>query len=207
MMPSEKTASLTRKVAKQLSNLKQVRLSGLGSWVAVYVADITPADIPSLDDSRESIRESLLNDYAQEAIYDITADIEDAMIEGLTLEEISEQVGVPLSAYDFIDRSGTTQDGITMSGFTVIPGVASDDTILRTLFTSDLGFETDLFETSTGGYAALRVDDIIDTKMKPFEDIKDEALQAYLNDERSEALRAKAPRHRCRNPHRTDCCS
>jgi len=87
---------------------------------------------------RESIRESLLNDYAQEAIYDITADIEDAMIEGLTLEEISEQVGVPLSAYDFIDRSGTTQDGITMSGFTVIPGVASDDTILRTLFTSDL---------------------------------------------------------------------
>jgi len=167
-------------------------LSGLGSWVAVYVADITPADIPSLDDSRESIRESLLNDYAQEAIYDITADIEDAMIEGLTLEEISEQVGVPLSAYDFIDRSGTTQDGITMSGFTVIPGVASDDTILRTLFTSDLGFETDLFETSTGGYAALRVDDIIDTKMKPFEDIKDEALQAYLNDERSEALRAKA---------------
>jgi len=71
--------------------------------------------------------------------------------------------------------------------FTVIPGLASDDVILRTLFTSDLGFETDLFETSSGGYAALRVDNIIDTKMRPFEDVKENALQAYLNSERSDA--------------------
>ena len=167
-------------------------LSGLGSWVAVYVADITPADIPRLEDSRDDIRDSLLDDYAKEAIYDVSAEIEDAMIEGMTLEEISEQVGVPLSAYDYVDRSGTTQDGITMSGFTVIPGLASDDVILRTLFTSDLGFETDLFETSSGGYAALRVDNIIDTKMRPFEDVKENALQAYLNSERSDALRTKA---------------
>ncbi len=167
-------------------------LTGLGSWEAVYVQDIVPAVIPSFSDSEAEIRQSLLDDLAKEAIYDLTAEIEDARIDGLTLEEISETVGVPLSAYDFIDRRGITPYDVRMSGFSGMPGVASDDRILRSLFTSDLGFETDFFETSTGGFAMLRVDDIIDTKMKPFEAVREEALQAYLNTERAEKLREKA---------------
>jgi peptidyl-prolyl cis-trans isomerase D len=167
-------------------------LSGLGSWVAVYVADITPAVVPDFEGSKQEIETELLQALALEAIYDVTGEIEDAMVDGLTLEEISEKVGVPLSAYDFVDRTGTTPYEVTMSGFSSIPGIASDDVILRTLFTSDLGFETDLFETATGGFASIRVDDIIDTKMKPFEDVREEALAAYLNDERADALRVKA---------------
>ncbi len=167
-------------------------LTGLGSWETIFVRDITPADIPSFRDSEDEIRENLLNDLALEKIYDVTADIEDAMLEGFTLEEIAETVGVPLSAYDFVDRSGITPDDIRMSGFSGIPGIASDDIILRTLFTSDLGFETDFFETSTGGFVTLRVDDIIDSEMRPFEDISEEALQAYLFQERTQLLREKA---------------
>ncbi len=167
-------------------------LTGLGSWEVILVRDITKAVVPSLRESEDEIRETLLNDLAKESIYDVTAEIEDAMIEGLTLEEIAETVGVPLSAYEFVDRSGITPSEVRMSGFTGIPGIASDDIILRTLFTSDLGFETDFFETSTGGFATLRVDDIIDSKMRPFEDVREEALQAYLYNERTERLREKA---------------
>lgn len=167
-------------------------LSGLGSWVAVYVADITPAIIPDFEAAKDEIRKELLNALAMEAIFDVTGEIEDAMLDNLSLEEISEKVGVPMSAYDFVDRSGTTPYDVQMNGFSAIPGLASDDVLLRTLFTSDLGFQTDLFETSTGGYASIRVDDIIDTKMKPFTDVRDEALAAYLNNERVDALRVKA---------------
>ena len=167
-------------------------LGGLGSWNAVYVQDITPAVVPDFEASKDEIEQELLEAKALDAIYDLTADIEDARLDNLPLIEIAEQVKVPMSEYPFVDRRGTTQDGIRMGGFSAIPGIAADDKILRTLFTSDLGYETDLFETSTGGYAMIRVDDIIDSTMRPFEEVREQALTAYQNQQRSDALRSKA---------------
>lgn len=167
-------------------------LGGLGSWNAVYVQDITPAEIPDFEESRAEIEQELLRATALDTIYDLTAEIEDARLDNLPLIEIAERAKVPMSEYPFVDRKGQTQDGIVMRGFSGIPGIATDDKILRTLFTADLGFETDLFETATGGYAMIRVDDIIDSKMRPFEDIRDEALNRYLTEQRVEALREKA---------------
>jgi peptidyl-prolyl cis-trans isomerase D len=163
-------------------------LGSLGNWYAVGVTNITAAVTPDFDAQEDEIRESLLTDKAKEAIYDFTADIEDAMTDGLTLEEISAKVGWPLSYYDFIDRSGTTQDGIKMNGFSAIPGVASDEKLLIEIFVSDLGFETDLFETSTGGFASIRVDDIVDSTMRPFEEVKANATTAWTFTKTGEAM-------------------
>jgi peptidyl-prolyl cis-trans isomerase D len=163
-------------------------LGSLGNWYAVGVTNITAAVTPDFDAQEDEIRESLLIDKAKEAIYDFTADIEDAMTDGLTLEEISAKVGWPLSYYDFIDRSGTTQDGIKMNGFSAIPGVASDEKLLIEIFVSDLGFETDLFETSTGGFASIRVDDIVDSTMRPFEEVKANATTAWTFTKTGEAM-------------------
>ena len=163
-------------------------LGSLGNWYAVGVTAITPAVIPDFEAQRAEIRDTLLTEKAKEALYDITGDIEDAMTDGLTLEEIAAKVGWPLSYYDYIDRSGTTRDGVRMRGFSAIPGVASDDKLLREIFVSDLGFETDLFETSTEGYASIRVEDIIDSKMRPFDDVKEKATAAWKTSQTGEAL-------------------
>ena len=163
-------------------------LGSLGTYYAVGVLKVTPAVIPDLAESRDELRESVLTEKAAEQLYDITGAIEDAMVDGLSLEEISTKVNWPLSYYDFVDRSGKTRDGISMAGFTIIPGLASDDILLREIFTSDLGFETDLFETSTQGYAAIRVEDIIDSKMRDFEDVKDQATTAWKAEKTGEAL-------------------
>jgi len=163
-------------------------LGSLGTYYAVGVQKITPAVIPDLEESREELRESVLNEKAAEKLYDITGAIEDAMSDGLSLEEISAKVDWPLSYYDFVDRSGKTRDDIRMSGFSLIPGIATDDILLREIFTSDLGFETDLFETSSQGYAAIRVDDIIDSKMRDFTDVKDQATLAWKAEKTGEAL-------------------
>ena len=75
-----------------------------------------------------------------------------------------------------------------MAGFSAIPGIATDDVLLREIFTSDLGFETDLFETSTKGYAAIRVDDIIDSTLRDFDDVKERAATAWKDEKVGEAL-------------------
>lgn len=163
-------------------------LGSLGNWYAVGVTAINPAQTPDYDAQKEQLREDLLTDKAKEAIYDITGEIEDAMTDGMTLEEISERVGWPLSYYDYVDRSGTTRDDVNMRGFSAIPGLATDDKLLREIFVSDLGFETDLFETTTEGYAAIRVEDIIDSTMRPFEEVKDQATTAWKASKIGEAL-------------------
>lgn len=163
-------------------------LGSLGTYYAIGVQKITPAVVPDLEDSRDEIREAVLTEKAAEQLYDITGEIEDAMADGLSLEEISAKVDWPLSYYEYVDRSGTTQDGIRMAGFSAIPGIATDDVLLREIFTSDLGFETDLFETSTKGYAAIRVDDIIDSKLRDFEDVKERAATAWKDEKIGEAL-------------------
>jgi len=163
-------------------------LGSLGNWYAVGVTAITPAVRPDFDAAKDELSETLLTEKAAEQLYDITGDIEDAMVDGLTLEEISAKVGWPLSYYDFIDRSGRTRDNVRMSGFSVIPGIATDDILLREIFVSDLGFETDLFETSSSGYAAIRVDDIIDSTMREFEEVKERATTAWKQEQTDKAL-------------------
>ncbi len=163
-------------------------LGSLGTYYAVGVVKITPAVTPDFAESRDELRQNVLKEKAAELLYDVTGEVEDAMADGLTLEEISAKVNWPLSYYDFIDRTGKTRDNIRMSGFDFIPGVATDDVLLREIFTSDLGFETDLFETSTQGYAAIRVEDIIDSQMRPFEEIKEEAILAWKNEQVEKSL-------------------
>ncbi len=163
-------------------------LGSLGTYYAVGVIKVTPAVTPDLEESRSELRDTVLKEKAAEQLYDITGEIEDAMTDGLTLEEISEKVNWPLSYYDYIDRSGATREEIKMSGFSIIPGIATDDILLQEVFTSDLGFETDLFETSTGGYAAIRVDDIIDSKRRDFVDVKARATVAWKNKKTNESL-------------------
>ena len=157
----------------------RVLLGSLGQWYAVKVTGITEQVVPDLGEMKDELTETLKKEHAQEKLYDLTTQIESAMDEGLTLEEIAASVGVPLQSLDFIDRLGQTQDGVKMSGVAYLLGVAEDDTLLTEIFVNDLGYETDLFETSNGGWAAIRVDDIIDSTLKPFEDTRDQAAAMW----------------------------
>lgn len=145
-------------------------------WMVVQTNAINPATTPVLADMRDEIEQELLNEIAQENLFDITTDIENAIQDGLTLEEISQQYEVPYSSVNFINRQGALQDGTRLDGLSSIPGIATDDTILRETFTAEIGRVTDLFETSTKGWMAVRVDDVIEPVLRPFDTIRDNAL-------------------------------
>lgn len=167
-------------------------LGSLGNWYAISVSAISPAESPNYELQKEALRQTLLTEKAQEEIYDITGTIEDLMTDGLTLEEISDAINWPLSYYDYIDRSGSDQTGMKMNGFEAIPGIASDESILEETFIADLGFETDLFETRNGGYASVRVDEIIDSQRMPYEEVKYSATQAWKQSQKNNLLNSLA---------------
>ncbi len=163
-------------------------LGSLGNWYAIGVTGITPAVEPDLDSMRDELEEAILNEKAEARLYDVIEIIEDSMLDGQTLEEAAQRADIPFSTIDFIDRSGATQDGRRMAGFAGMEGVAADETLLTEIFTNELGFETDVFETSTGGWASIRVDDIIDSQLRPFDEVRDQAAALWKTEKLNENL-------------------
>jgi len=158
-------------------------------WYAVGVIDVTDAVQPSLEDVREELEPSLLEELAKDRLFDIVTEIEDALDGNSTFNEIADSQGIVLQTYDYLDRTGRTEDGLFMGGFTRIPGVATEDDILREAFVNDIGYETDLFETSSGGYAAVRVEDVKEARLRDMDEIGERARADYRADKLADSLR------------------
>lgn len=179
----------TAKLAFSLSQGQaEAVLGSLGNWYAVGVTGITAAVEPDFSAQYADIRESLLKDLADEQIYDISSEIDSAVTDGLTIEEISESLSLTYESVDFVDRQGLTQDGARMTGHSLAPDVAGDVLVMTEIFSNDLAYQTDLFQTSSGGWAIIRVDDIKDSAMRPFEDVKELAQAAWTREQIDAAL-------------------
>lgn len=162
--------------------------NGLGGWEAVYVPNVTPATTPDYSSIEPEIRRSLGEEKAKAKIFDISKEIDTRLINGDTLEAIATELNLPMESYDYIDRLGNTQDGLVMNGSSRIPGIAQDDELLRLIFTEDIGFDSEIHPTTQEGIVAFRVTDVIDSTVRPLEDVRDQVVSAWKNEQIREAL-------------------
>lgn len=162
--------------------------NSLGSWEAVFVPTVVDATTPAFSSVEAEIRRELGEEKAKERIFDISNEISDRLINNETLETISADLNLPMESYDFIDRLGQTQDGLSMIGSARIPGIAQDDELLRLIFTEDVGYDTDINPTVQEGVVSFRVIDVIDSQVRPLDDVRDQVLTAWKNEKIRDAL-------------------
>ena len=162
--------------------------NSLGGWEAIFVPSVIEATTPTFSSVEPEIRRELGEEAAKARIFDISGEVDTRLINGETLEAIASELNLPMESYDYINRVGQTQDGLTLNGSVRIPGIAQDDELLRLIFTEDIGFDTDIFPTSQGGAVAFRVTDVIDSTVKPLSEVKDDVLTAWQNEKTREAL-------------------
>ena len=162
--------------------------NSLGGWEAIFVPSVIEATTPAFSSVEPEIRRELGEEAAKARIFDISGEVDTRLINGETLEAIASELNLPMESYDYINRVGQTQDGLTLNGSARIPGIAQDDELLRLIFTEDIGFDTDIFPTSQGGAVAFRVTDVIDSTVKPLSEVKDDVLTAWQNEKTREAL-------------------
>lgn len=166
----------------------QASENSLGSWEAIFVSSVTKASLPAFSTIEPEIRKTLGEDRAKSIIFDISGDLDERLLNGENLETIATELNLPMESYDYINRVGETQDGLTLNGFPGIPGIAQDDELLRLIFTEDIGFDTDIFPTAQEGFVSFRVTDVIDSKIRPLEDVKGDVLKAWQSEQITEAL-------------------
>ncbi len=162
--------------------------NSLAGWDAVFVQEITPGTTPQFSAIESEIRNEIGLDKAQDQIFDLQDSIDDLLLENKTIEEIATNLGLSMESYDFIDRSGTTQDGLNLAGSAFIPGIASDDNLLRDIFTANIGLDSDIYETVHKGAVIFRVTDVIDSQLKPLDDIREDVTERWMSEEIQKAL-------------------
>ena len=173
----------------ELGDAKTIEGS-FGNFLSVKVTGIVPAVVPDLEAQRAALETEIRLNMEEQKLYYLERTIQDQIDEGGILEDIAARLNLPVASYDFVSRAGKTREDNVMSGLAEYRGVAEDDKILTEIFTSEVGFDGDVFATTAKGLAAVRVDELRPSQKKPFAEVKEQALANWHLEKSDEALGA-----------------
>ena len=154
-------------------------------WHLFTVTKVVPASVKSLDEVREDLRNDLKAERSIDALYRLSADVEDALGGGATLEEAAERLDLPLIRAEAMDRSGAGTDG---QPITELP---EGDAVLDKVFSMTAGSDPEMVETKDG-YYFVRVDDVTASAVRPFASVRDQVLSLWQEDEKAKSAEAMA---------------
>ena len=122
-------------------------------------------------------------DRAIEDGYDLSNKLEDAVGGGATLESAGSQIGVQPIVVDAVDRNGRAPDGSDLTQkFQLSP------TLLATAFDAEKGKASILTEAQDAGFFMLRVDDVIESRIKDISEVREQVVADWRSDKIEGAL-------------------
>ncbi len=189
-LPGASSDPTAGEAAFMIDNIEAVSVeNSFGGWFSIALTQITPQTIPDIKAERANLIDELQTNKAKQVLYDASKAIQDGISEdSLTLEEAGLASGISVASFDYISRLGETEDGQRLEGLSFAKGVATDDLLLKEIFLAEPGFDGDVFETTEGGIAAIRVDQIKESAPRPFADVREQALTAWHLKKADEAL-------------------
>lgn len=150
----------------------------------VRVAEIEPASKRPLEEVEAEIREALALDEAVDQIRTLELDVTDAVAGGAPLSEIAERFDLPLQSFEALTREGIAEDGSSAD----VPG---GQVALNAAFTAAAGDDANSVETDDAT-VWVQTDTIIESAVRPFEEVQTDVLIAWTEAKRAEMLDALA---------------
>lgn len=146
-------------------------------WNLANVRSIEPRTVQTLADVRDEIAHRIALDRARERIFDVLESFEDALAGGATLEEAAQQTGIPSRTVGPVAANGAEPGSEAPAN--------PDRRMLATLFGTEPGVVSPVIERNTGGFFALRVDQVDEPRIPPLADIRDKVTAAWMADEQA----------------------
>ncbi len=152
-------------------------VEGRFSTVLVKVTEITPGNVPTFDEIKDKVRDSIASRQAPDEIRTLHDQVDDNRLAGKSLSDIAKLLDITLKEIPAISRQGNGPDGK--------PAFASPDQakILSNAFDSDVGVENEVIELADGGYAWVRVLKVDKPKQKTFGEVKAEVEKDWRESE------------------------
>ena len=153
----------------------------------IRVVKIEAGTVPSLDWVRAQLEpqvkaQKIASDSGvRRAVGDIHDKVEAVRAEGKPLEEAAKQHNLQLIEIEAVDRNGNDRAGAPVA-------LLDQAQVLRGLFDSSVGADTEAVRTRENGYVWFEVVKIDPAREKPFEEVKDEAGKAWAAAEAAKQL-------------------
>ncbi len=151
--------------------------SDIGPAIFRLNAAIDGTSIP-LEEVRDELKHEIALGEAAGTIADIADEVIDLIAGGATLEEVADETPLTLETIA-LPEGGT--DGI--AAYAEFRDEAS---------AAEIGEERDVVEMSDGGIFALRVDNIVEPHVLPFEEVRDEILAKWKAAKTKELIQKRA---------------
>ena len=154
-------------------------------WHLVHITREEKGRVQPFTDVAAKLKTDIATRQAQDSLYRLSNQLEDTLAGGATLEEAGKKLGLPTTAVDRVDARGTDGDGRPSA-------IATDPNLLRLVFQTAEGQDSQVTETGNGSYAVVRVNRVFPPQVRPLTDVRTEAVNAWKNDKRAKATKARA---------------
>ena len=140
----------------------------------IYVTKIESSLKKTFLEVKEKIEQDYKSGETQDKIYEIYNIIEDQRAAGLTFEEIALENNLKLSQYSSVNNNGSNFSNPNID-------LTLRNSIIETIFDSDIGLEMDPLEDQNGNVVFIRVDNIDEERLLNFDNVQNEVRSDIIN--------------------------
>ncbi|MCG8511214.1 MAG: peptidyl-prolyl cis-trans isomerase [Rhodospirillales bacterium] len=155
-------------------------------WHVIRVDAIAAAHRQSVDDVREQLSLGVAHEKSIDALFELANQVEDLLGGGATLEEASSQLNLPIQTIEAIDAAGRDPAGNEVQDLP--PG----NRFLQTAFDTPETEDSLMTDAGSDGYFLLRVDEVTPSAVRPLDEVRSAAIEAWKADQRAEKAKATA---------------
>ena len=152
-----------------------------GTFSLTLATSETEGIVSPFDDVSEILRDELTVQRAERQVDRVIDELDDAVGAGLSLEEISTQIGTPVYTFPAVDRRGFTEDGQFVRTLAELQGALA---LGFDLYTGD---SSDRRDGETVQYI-VRLDRIVDPFIPELDVIRDDLTEAVSAQNRQAAI-------------------
>ncbi len=155
-------------------------------WHLAQISEIQQGRVTPLEEVAEELRDDIKLRLATDSVIGLANALDDTIAGGATLEEAAASLSLTLGNFPRVDRTGHDDKG------ELIETLPLDRVFLTTAFSTDIGAESLLTETSEGGYFIVRVLESIPAATRPLADVREDVIKAWQEAEVTRILSEKA---------------
>ena len=155
-------------------------------WHIVRVNGAEESRVRSFEEVRDQLRKDVAGREAGDAAHNLSIKLEDALAGGASLDEAANQIGMKVVKVPPVEANGLTEAG------KVAPSLPPDAVFLRTVFATQENQESRMLELANNVFAVLHVDKVQPAAAKPLEQIKNDLIASWQDEQRRAATEKRA---------------
>jgi peptidyl-prolyl cis-trans isomerase D len=157
-------------------------VQGTFGWVMLKTGKITvPGEHHTLDEVKDQVRANIQKQLAADKLVDMFNAYDDARRNGDDLATAAKKAGLKLGHVAAVDAQGLAPDGSKAD-------VPADPDFLTIAFKADAGQDNDPVQAKSGAYFVVKVNGITPPKLKPLDQVRDEAVKQWTAQKRAALL-------------------